>query len=433
MSVTDPITREPCRLLLLRFLSVGLATVFAFLTAPVSGDPADGRSAKVALAEEQVHVADPTVYRWVFGDGSDAVTARKQLEMFLSQKVMLVDRVCGLTDAQKQTLQLAGRGDNKRLLARVEEMGMQLQLVKNDENKVEALFQDAKTLRHHVGAGLSHEMFFVKSLEKTLTAEQLVRYEPLRAVLSAGGMVQPWLQKSDELLEVTLTGTGFADDGLAQLSDLPGVRALALGGTQVTDAGLAHLKRLTHMRRLILDDTRITDAGVAQLKELTNLEELFLTKTQVTDAGLVHLKRLSKLKVLGLEKTRVTDEGLAHLKGLTGLYFLMLMQTKVTDSGLTHLRELTKLEVLWLADTRVTDTGLVHLQALPNLVDLRLGGTRVSDAGLAHLTRMTSLGILTLDKTKVTGAGIADLQRALPELTVSTATSVQGASSRTVP
>ena len=182
MAATAPIKPVPRRVSvrLSRLLCIGLAAVVLSLATGVAGDPIDDESGENArLAERQVKLADPTVYRWVFGNGSDAAAARKQLEMFLSQKVALVDRVCGLTDAQKQTLQLAGRGDYRRLLARVEEMGMQLQLVKNDENKVEALFQHAKTLKQQVGPRLSHDTLFVKSLERILAAEQLVRYEPL--------------------------------------------------------------------------------------------------------------------------------------------------------------------------------------------------------------------------------------------------------------
>jgi hypothetical protein len=175
MAVTNPVTPDPRRfpIRLPRPLWIGLAAVVLSLNAAGAGDPAENESGdNAALPEQQFKIADPTVFGWVFGDGSDADAARKQLDTLLPQKIAIVDRVCGLTDTQKQTLQLAGRGDNKRLLDRVEEMGMQLQLVKNDENKVQALFQNAKTLKHHVGPGLFHDTLFVKSLEKTLAAEQ---------------------------------------------------------------------------------------------------------------------------------------------------------------------------------------------------------------------------------------------------------------------
>jgi hypothetical protein len=292
----NPLTPEPRRISirLPRPLPIWLATIGLSLAAAVAD--AQDIAKDAPPPEQQVEIADPNVYRWVFGGNSDAIEAGKVLERLLRQKIAIVDRVCRLTDTQKQKLLLAGRGDIKRFIDGVEEIGTRMRHVKDDPDKVNALGQEAHALSFSfIVPGLPiGRLLFVKVLETTLTAEQLARYEPLRAVYRVGGLVQS--RGPDEVALINLNGTAFADDGLAHVKGLTGLKSLLLSGTQVTDAGLAHLKGLT------------------------GLETLRLMNTQVTDTGLEHLKRLTKLKQLELSSTRVTDSGVAELKlALPGL------------------------------------------------------------------------------------------------------------------
>src|SRR5258708_1185137 len=105
----NPLTNEPRRMsiLLPRLLPIWLATIGLSLAA-ASADDQD-------IAEDkQIKIANPNVYRWVFGGDSDAIAAGKVLEKTLRQKVEIVDRACRLTAVQKEKLLLAGRGDIKR-------------------------------------------------------------------------------------------------------------------------------------------------------------------------------------------------------------------------------------------------------------------------------------------------------------------------------
>ena len=233
------------------------------------------------------------------------------------QRIAIIDHVCGLTNAQKQKLQLAVRGDIKRLMDRVERFGTQLELVQNDPDKAEEMCKEARLLRRGLMELCNDDSLFGKMLEKLLTAGQHVRLAALRVVIRAGGLLRIRRDGLAEIMQIDLSRTAFADESLAHLSDLaelPIPYDLNLTRTTVTDAGLAHLTGLTNVHDLWLENTRVTDAGLADLKGLTSLQELGLDNTQVTDAGLSHLKGLTSLQKLSLSNTRVTDAGIAQLQ-----------------------------------------------------------------------------------------------------------------------
>jgi hypothetical protein len=373
MAANEPITPEVRRLSIPvpRPLWILGAAIALSLTQVLAGNPADEDSDEnTPLPEQQSRIAESITYRCLFGPGADAVVARTRLNELLSQKVSVVDRVCRLTEAQKQRLQLAGRGDNKRLIDRLYEMEMQCQLVKDDADKVKALVQETERLMGGIsepGRPLD-KLLFDKTLEQLLTVEQRARYEPLHVVVRVGGLIRTQTQAAGDVREIILTGTPFADDDLAVMSKLSGLQTLALDRTRITDTGLAHLKKLTRLTYLRLDNTEVTDAGLAHLAGLNQLQWLELVNTKVTDAGLAHLEGLTELISLELGNSTVTDAGLAHLEGLTKLRALELANTPVTDVGLTHLKGLTKLEWLGLRTTSVTDGGVAKLkETLPAL------------------------------------------------------------------
>src|SRR5262249_45647793 len=89
-----------------RLIWPGLAAVVLSLAAAVASDPPGDESGEDApLAVRQTKAAGPTIYGWVFGTRiSDAVAARRQLDTILRQRIAVVVRVCGLTDAEKVKL-----------------------------------------------------------------------------------------------------------------------------------------------------------------------------------------------------------------------------------------------------------------------------------------------------------------------------------------
>jgi hypothetical protein len=375
MAATDPITRDCHRVStrLLRLLWVGLATLVLLPWAAFADEPADDEFAEDAPPpEKQVTLVGSPVYLWVWNSQFDAVTARKELDAILRQKIAIVNEVCRLSSGQKQKLRLAGRGDIRFFFDRVEEIDRQFQRVKNDPDMVKGLIEEAQSLRRHITPRLVEDgSRFIKALKSLLTAEQLAKYRSFEGLFGAGGLVQLRQLGADEGLEIVLSQIG--DDELKHLRELPGLHELRLLSTQVADAGLVHLTGLTDLRALYLDNsTHVTHEGLAHLKGLTDLRQLSLRSTAVSDAGLAHLNQMTSLQGLALGGTQVTDAGLVHLKGLTSLRVLGLNNTQVTDAGLSHLKGLAGLEHLSLENTQVTDAGVAELKrALPGLTVYR--------------------------------------------------------------
>lgn len=347
-----------------RHVSILMAICVLSLSRIAAGDPADDEPLdEIPWQEPRFEVSDTAVYGRAFGDGADRPAGCEQLATLLRQKIAIVDRVCGLTETQKQKLQLAGLGDATRLLRRVDQLGARIQLVKDDREQTYLLLDEALSVqREFIRPGLSSDgSLFFKSLERHLTEEQLAKYAPLRQLAGAGGLVRIRRDGATDALEIRLTGLGAIDDELAHLREVPGLQFLDLSGSQVTDAGMAHLAGLTTLQTLVLNHTRVTDQGLAELKELAGLRELALDKTSITDAGLEHLEGHTNLQHLSLKDTGVGDAGLVHLKGLTRLESLDLDESEVTDSGLEHLKRLSLLQLLLVRRTTVTDSGVARL------------------------------------------------------------------------
>ncbi len=302
MTASDP-TPDPCRfsMRLRRIVLGGWVVAGLSLPAAVSADPADVVAEKKAHRRVLLFKPPVEIWRARFQYASankflDPVTTHAFFENCLRQKIVIVDQVCGLTDTQKQKLMLAGHGDIKRGYDHAMELETHFQLVQNDVKKVNELCQDALWIRCGLIVLSGDDSLFAKVLEKSLTAEQSARYQPLRDVYRMGGRARINESSSAEGLLIILDDTAFGGRGFMRLTVVPNLQSLSLSGTQVTDAGLAHLKELPSLERLNLRDTQITDAGLARLGGMAKLESLDLQKTQVTDAGSSALKELAGLR-----------------------------------------------------------------------------------------------------------------------------------------
>jgi hypothetical protein len=221
-----------------------------------------------------------------------------QFDAMMRARLAFVDRVCGLNDVQSAKLRLAVRGDKKRLIGRIEEIAAQLELTEDDPEKLQELVQRSRLIQGSIvrpGSSVAGT-YFVKTLERQLTAEQALRYAPLRAVYREGGLIQVHQRGGDEVVEINLAGTAFADDHLVGLSGWPASPMLVkldLAGTKVSDAGFRDLNGLVHLRELDLSNTRITDTGLENLKGLTSLKHLYLRGLNeiLSDEGAYELKR----------------------------------------------------------------------------------------------------------------------------------------------
>jgi hypothetical protein len=320
-----------------------------------------------------------------------AAVARDRLTPILQQRVECAVWAGELTDAQYDKLLLAGRGDIKRLIDRIEAWKERSRPVCGGDDAAPP-DDDQRRETASLGALLESGPFeenslFAKILRNVLTPEQMSAFETIRQIERDGGRIIARDDGSHAGWGIGMTDVKLLARSLTALMTLRKLRSLSLDRAPVTDADLVHLKDLTDLEHLDLSHTQVTDHGLAQLQVLAHLRALRLNRTEVTDAGLQHLQRLHSLEELSLAESKISDQGLEHLEAVSSLRSLDLSGTRVTDSGLKHLQRLAGLERLYLDDTDVTDAGLNHLKRLKDLEYLSCRRTTVTHAGTSMLRR----------------------------------------------
>jgi hypothetical protein len=146
------------------------------------GAAAQAQQKVVAPAKAMVApaVSDDQFDQWVFQQDRNASGARQRLNSLLTLQLEDIERACALTEGQKKKLQLAGRGDLKRFFDRYEAVKQKFQLIKNDQQKQQEIWQDISPLQMSLQGGLFHEdSLLSKSLPNTLTGDQLARYDAI--------------------------------------------------------------------------------------------------------------------------------------------------------------------------------------------------------------------------------------------------------------
>lgn len=222
-----------------------------------------------------------------------------------------------------------------------------------------------------------------------------------------------------KLQTLCIGGTGFTDDGIKHIANLPNIRTLSLfHAGELTNKGLANLAPLKTLRELNITCPRVTIAGLANLNPLSDLETLVVHEiaqdnSTLNIAGLTNLQKLT----LSLKATRkgneivrdpvhdediicltkltrlrdlqgligISDIGAKHVSTLTNLERLGLGGPGLTGVGLTYLANLKKLRRLSIVDGGITDDDLRHLEVLPRLEDIALIDCPITDAGLSRL------------------------------------------------
>ncbi len=134
---------------------------------------------------QQNQINEQQFERWVFQNVQSAREGRKRLVSTMELQIEAVDELCGLSDLQRQKLDLAARGDIARFFDEFEIVREKFRSFKkeNDDpnqfNQVwNRLWQDIGPLQRKLNAGLfSSDSLFRKVIRHTLNAEQLSKYE----------------------------------------------------------------------------------------------------------------------------------------------------------------------------------------------------------------------------------------------------------------
>jgi hypothetical protein len=155
------------------------------------------------------------VDQWVFGRFGGSGGARNKLDSSLTVRIEDLERACGLTEAQKKKLRLAGRGDIKRFFDKVEEMKRKLEQGQRNPNT--DIWQEIQPLQVEVNTGLfGDDSIYSKTIKRTLDADQTARFESLvreRTSVRYRATVEWFVVHLDK-------GLGLSDDQRRRLVEL---------------------------------------------------------------------------------------------------------------------------------------------------------------------------------------------------------------------
>jgi hypothetical protein len=168
-----------------------IVAAFALLAALALPGAAQPRAVKQVLADDNAEdaadevvgqpvfmFADENFDQWLYQDMQNAAGARGRLDAQLTMRLDDVVASCGLNDAQREKLHLAGRGDIKRIFDRIEQLRRQFQTVKTDQNRIGEIMQAMQPIQVTLRTGtFGDTSLFAKALRNTLTTEQVDRYE----------------------------------------------------------------------------------------------------------------------------------------------------------------------------------------------------------------------------------------------------------------
>lgn len=125
----------------------------------------------------QVGWTDEQFDQWVFQQYGNASTARVRLKESLELYTEDVDQTCGLSDAQKQKLRLAGQGDIERFFRKFKKVKTKFQAIRNDQQKVNQIFNDISPLQAKLATGIfDRDSLLQKCLVNTINREQFLKY-----------------------------------------------------------------------------------------------------------------------------------------------------------------------------------------------------------------------------------------------------------------
>lgn len=130
-----------------------------------------------ANVPQQNFFVDENFDQWVFPGVQNAEAGRQRLKTQVKLKLSEIERVCQLTPAQKQRLELAAKGDLQRFLDQMALIRKKFEAVKNDQNAFGQIWQEIQPLQVKQARLTEGDSLLMKILPKTLSPEQVAKYE----------------------------------------------------------------------------------------------------------------------------------------------------------------------------------------------------------------------------------------------------------------
>jgi len=165
-------------------------------------------------------------------------------------------------------------------------------------------------------------------------------------------------------------GPKFTGKGLAALASLPKFESLTVAGsTAFADEGMAAVATLTGLKGFRTWHSGVTTEGVKKIAALKNLTSLWIGQrlsytppVTVSDAVLPVFADLPLLESLTLDEARLTLPALSQLKKLTHLKRLTLTGIDIPEADINTLKQqLPKTDIKWTAPN---DASKKRIEAL---------------------------------------------------------------------
>ena len=131
-----------------------------------------------SFAQNVFELNEQTFNQWLYNSNQ----GRFDSESELSLTVEAVDRVCDLSDSQKEKLRLAGHGDYARFSRQVADLRSEYVGKTYSQDQIGNIYQKIQPLSQVYQAGLlGDESLFEKVLGNTLTLEQAAKFDRIKA------------------------------------------------------------------------------------------------------------------------------------------------------------------------------------------------------------------------------------------------------------
>jgi hypothetical protein len=160
-----------------RLILAACPALFA-LVALASDDDEIVEGPLVAKAPQRVQAMIATDFDRLVFQNSNAAVAQQQLRHQAQLQIEEVDRVCKLTESQKQKLELAARGDLARFLEPIEALRQKYNAARMDPNAYSEMMKEIRPLQTRIARGVTGAgSLLSKTIPQVLTSEQQERYQ----------------------------------------------------------------------------------------------------------------------------------------------------------------------------------------------------------------------------------------------------------------
>ncbi|MCW5823178.1 MAG: protein kinase [Cyanobacteria bacterium TGS_CYA1] len=205
--------------------------------------------------------------------------------------------------------------------------------------------------------------------------------------------------KDKNIDSLDLKYTGFEDQNVIYLKNLPNLKNLEISSPKLTDASMSSFAELKTLQNLDLESDKITDQGLKKLGKLTKLSKLTLRCELMTFDWLNDIN-LPELKELLLEKLTPTGSIKPGLTQFAKLQFLKLATPGIIDDKIIEALESTKIKYLYLEEQKISNKQMQSISKIKTLNSVLLSNSQVLPQGIQYLAALKNLDQLGMKQNQ---------------------------------